>query len=93
MAAAVPDNAAGMPDRRPHPCRRPLDRFRQLAQGLRRRLDDAALEGDVPRHIAIRGFGPLVRPGMAGIAGHGFLPAVRKRRRWRSRRLCWRRYP
>src|SRR3954469_17450789 len=65
MAAAVPDNAAGMADRRPHPCRRPLDRLRQLARGLRRRPDDAARDRDVPRRIAVRGFGPLVHPGMA----------------------------
>src|SRR5215211_8218062 len=84
MAEAVLDNVEGMLDHRSHLSARALDWFRQLAQGLRQSLDDAALDRNVPRYVAIGKFGPLVRPGVAGIAEHVFLIAVQQRRRLRD---------
>src|SRR4051812_2570030 len=57
-----------MLDHGAHLRQRPLDRLRQLPQGFRQCLDDAALDRDVPRHLAVGEFGPLVRSGIAGIA-------------------------
>src|SRR4051812_13149814 len=70
MAEAVLDDVEGMLDGSAHLRQRPLDRLRQLAQGLWQRLDDAALDRDVPRHVAVGQFGALVRAGIAGIAKH-----------------------
>src|SRR3954449_1331040 len=81
MAEAVLDDVEGMLDHGAYLRERPLDRFGQFAQGLRQRLDDAALDGDVPGNIALLKFGPLVRPGVAGIAEDVFLFAVQQRRR------------
>ena len=80
MMEAVLDNVEGMLDYRAHLRERPLDRFGQLPQRLRQRLDDAALDRDVPRYVAVGQFGPLVRPGVAGIAEDGDYPEFRARR-------------
>src|SRR3954452_20247789 len=49
MAEAVLDNVEGMLDHRAHLRERPLDRLGQLPQRFRERLDDAALDRDVPQ--------------------------------------------
>jgi hypothetical protein len=49
MMEAVLDDMEGMLDHRPHLCERPLNRFRQIPRRLRQRLDDAALDRDVPQ--------------------------------------------
>ena len=43
-------------------------------------FDDAALDCDVPRDIAVGMFGPLVGPGIAGIGEDRLLPPVQHRR-------------
>src|SRR3954451_19853289 len=48
MAEQVLDDVEGVLDDRAHLRQRPLDRLRQLAQGFWQRLDDAALDRDVP---------------------------------------------
>ena len=62
MAEQVVDDGEGVLDASAHLRQRSLDRLRQRAQRLWQRLDDAALDRDVPRHIAVGQFGPLVRP-------------------------------
>src|SRR3954464_15243757 len=81
MAEAVLDDVEGMLDHGAYLRERSLHRLRQLPQGFRERLDDAALDRDVPGYIAILKFRPLVRPGVAGIAEDVFLFAVQQRRR------------
>src|SRR3954470_24351970 len=81
MAEAVLDNVEGMLDHGAHLSERPLHWLRQLPQGFRERLDDAALDRDVPEYIAILKFRPLVRPGVAGIAKDLLLLSVQQRRR------------
>src|SRR3954468_13342830 len=67
MVEAVLDDVEGMLDHSAHLRERPLNPLRQFPQGLRQRLDDAALDCNVPRHVAVLKLGPLVRPGVAGI--------------------------
>src|SRR4051812_29712695 len=81
MAEAVLDDVEGMLDHGAYLRERSLHRLRQLPPGFRERLDDAALDRDVPGYIAILKFRPLVRPGVAGIAEDVFLLSVQQRRR------------
>ncbi len=57
----------GVLDPGPHLRQHPLRRLGQIPQRFRQGLDDAALDGNVLRHPAPGMFGPLVRPGVAGI--------------------------
>jgi hypothetical protein len=70
-----------MLDHRAHLRQRPLNRFRQIPQGFRQVFDDAALDRNVPGHLAILKFGPLLRSGIAGITKDIFLLPVQQRRR------------
>jgi hypothetical protein len=76
MAEEVLDNVKGVLDPGPHLRQRPLFRLGQIAQRFWQGLDDAALDGDVPRHRALGVFGAPGRPGVAGIGEDRFLLAV-----------------
>ena len=49
MAEPVLDDVEGMLDHGAHLRECPFDRFRQIPQGFRQGLDDAALDRDVPQ--------------------------------------------
>src|SRR3954467_336979 len=80
MVEAVLDNVKGMLDHGAHLRERPLDRFRQLPQGLRQRFDDAALDSNVPGDVTLLKFRPFVSSGIASIAEEVFLLAMQQRR-------------
>jgi len=62
MAEQILDHVEGMFDPGPHLRQHPLDRLRQIPQRFGQGLDDAALDRDVPRHLAVGVLGPLGRP-------------------------------
>src|SRR5207253_9860815 len=81
MTKQVLDDVERVLDPGPHLRQRALHRLGPIPQVFRQCLDDAALDRDVPVDIAVLKFGPLVRPGIAGIGEDSLLPAVQQGRR------------
>src|SRR3982751_3000990 len=81
MTKQVLDDVERVLDPGPHLRQRALHRLGPIPQVFRQCLDDAALDRDVPVDIAVLKFGPLVRPGIAGIGEDSLLPTVQQGRR------------
>ena len=80
MPEQVLDDVEGVLDPGADLRQRSLDRLRQVPQGFRQRLDDAALDRDIPGHLAVLMFRPPVRSAIAGIGEYRRLAAVQHRR-------------
>ena len=80
VAELILDDMERVLDPGPHLRHRPLHRRRAIPQPFGQRLDDAALDRDVPGDIAIIEFGPFVYPGIAGISEDIRFPAVQQGR-------------
>src|SRR6266850_841483 len=80
LARPVLDDVERVLDPGPHLRQRALHRLGPIPQSFGQRLDDAALDRDVPGDIAVLKFGPLVRPGIAGISEDRLLLVVQQGR-------------